>query len=505
MKRTPRPDPTPSKFSRSSSLALGAMTLLASGLFRQGLGVVTLAVTARLLRPEDFGIIAYFLIFVALLEMIQRQLSMVLIRLNDVTHEHLQTVFTLQVIFGILAAGVIWASEPLIAFFDIPELVDILPAVSAISLLIALRNPRFLLYERGLRFTLAAAEETLNRIAYAAVAMYLTWLWRDFWGMIVAVFVGIVVRNLWTFAMAPMLPKLSLSKWRDSLSFSTWAIGAQLSQFMSNSIPQIFIGGTLGLADAGIYRVGNRIISIVTTQLFAPLQRVIYPGLADVARTSDRQKEAFITLNALLLAIVLPLSIGAALIAEDAIVFGLGYKWIAAAQVIWVLAPLKALETLQANVRAASYIEGSTRSLFLRNALLVVLVCLFMWVGTRYGFHGALAAAALSSFSALMITLVLAKSFGNGGLFEPLTVAWRSFIACAVMVVAVIATDVALRSGAEVPRLLIIVSTKVAVGAAVYTIVHIALWRLTGRPNGLETLVFSLASRLRGRNGGSRV
>ena len=501
MKRTQKPNPTPSKFSRSSSLALGAVTLLASGIFRQGLGVITLAVTARMLRPEDFGIIAYFLIFVALLEMIQRQISMVLIRLDSVSDEHLQTVFTMQVIFGVLAAGLVWASTPVVALFGIPELVEILPAVSAISLLIALRNPRFLLYERGLRFSLAAAEETLNRIAYAAVAIYLAWIWQDFWAIIVATFAGIAIRNVWTFTTAPMMPNLSLSRWRDSLSFSTWAIGAQLSQFMANSIPQIFIGATLGLADAGIYRVGTRIISIVTTQLFAPLQRVIYPGLADVSRTSGRKASAFITLNALLLAIVLPLSIGSALIAEDAIVFGLGFKWIAAAQVIWVLAPLKALETLQANVRAASYIEGSTKSLFLRNALLLVLVCLFMWVGTQFGFHGALAAAALSSFSALIITLVLAKSFGNGGFFEPLTVAWRSFLACALMVVAVIATDVALRSGADVPRLLVIVLAKVGVGAAVYTIVHIALWRMTGRPEGLETLIVSLATSLRGQFG----
>ncbi|WP_138935595.1 oligosaccharide flippase family protein [Roseovarius arcticus] len=499
MKRTPKLDPTPSKFSRSSSLALGAVTLLASGVFRQGLGVVTLAVTARMLRPEDFGIIAYFLIFVALLEMIQRQISMVLIRLDAVSNEHIQTVFTLQVLFGVLAAGLIWASAPVMALFGIPELVEILPAVSAISLLIALRNPRFLLYERGLRFSLAAAEETLNRMVYAAVAIYLAWLWRDFWAIVVATFAGIAMRNLWTFITAPMTPKLSLSRWRDSLAFSSWAIGAQLSQFFANSVPQILIGAALGLADAGIFRVGSRIIDTMTTQLFAPLQRVIYPGLADLARSSDRKKEAFITLNALLLTIVLPLSIGSALIAEDAILFGLGFKWIAAAQVIWVLAPFKALETLQANVRAASYIEGSTQSLFMRNALLLVLVCLFMWVGTQFGFNGALAAVALSSFAALVITLILAKAFGNGGLFEPLTVAWRSFAACALMVAAVIAADQIMRSGEDVPRLLVIVSAKVGVGAVVYTTTHIALWRWTGRPEGLETLLLSLTSRLRGR------
>ncbi|MGJ5620536.1 oligosaccharide flippase family protein [Sulfitobacter sp. MF3-043] len=480
--------------------------MLVSGIFRQGLGFFTLAVTARLLKPEDFGIIAYFMIAAALLEMMQRQIAMVLIRLDDVTHEHLYTVFTLQICFGLIAAGLFWVADPFIlAVFGIPELVDILPAISALSILIALRSPKFLLYERQLRFSLAAAEETLSRFAYCGAAITLAWLWQDFWAVIFAVLIGLVARSIFTFAAAPMFPKPSLSQWRESLSFSSWSMGAQLSQFFANNMPLLIIGNALGLADAGIYRVGNRITNAVTTQFFAPLQRVLYPGLADVSRSSGSEKEAFIRINMILLAIVLPISVGSALIAVDMIWFGLGYKWIAAAQVVWVLAPLKAMETLQANVRAASYVAGSTKSLFFRNTLLLILVVLYMRIGTQFDFRGALFAAGLSSFTALIITLVMAKRFGNGGLFEPLTVAWRSFVACAVMVIAVIATDLAIRSGADGPRILVIVLAKVGVGAAVYTTVHIALWSMTGRPKGLETLVFSLPSRLRGRFGRSRV
>lgn len=483
---------------RRSALAVGAATLLASGLFRQALGFATLAITARLLRPEDFGIIAYFIIATALLEMLQRQVSIVLIRLDDITHEHLDTVFTMQILLGLIAGALVWLSKPLVALLGIPELVEILPAVAAISVLLALRSPRFLLYERGLRFSLAAAEETFNRIAYASVAIYLSWLWQDFWAIIVALFVGAATRNIWTFATAPMFPRLSVSRWRESLSFSSWSMGAQLSQFLANNMPQIVIGAPLGLADAGIFRAGSRITTIVTTQLFAPLQRVIYPGLADVSRSTGQNQKAFMRINEMLLAFVLPISIGTALISEDMILVGMGYKWIAAAQVIWVLAPLKALETLQANVRAASYIEGSTRILFIRNATLLALVCFFMWVGTKFDFRGALAAAGLSSFTALIITLIIARRFGKGGLFEPLTVAWRSILSCAVMIALVIFADMLLHAGAHVPRLMVIVLVKVCVGVVTYTLTHLLLWVMAGRPEGFETLVFSLLSRLRG-------
>ncbi|WP_209507432.1 MULTISPECIES: oligosaccharide flippase family protein [unclassified Ruegeria] len=488
--------PKRSTLTRSSALAVGVATLLASSVFRQALGFFTLAFTARLLRPEDFGIIAYFMIAVALFEMLQRQIGLVLIRIDDVTLEHLNTVFTFQIVFGLFAAFLLWVIQPLVTLFNTPHLVEILPYLSVLSILVSLRSPRFLLYERSLRFSQAAVEETLNRIAYSGAAIYLVWLWRDFWAVLVAVFVGMVVRSTITFAIAPMLPKLSVSRWRECLTFSSWSAGAQLSQFFANNMPQLFIGATLGLADAGLYRVGTRITEVVTTHFIAPLQRVIYPGLADVARSTDRKREAFIRLNALLLAIVLPVSVGTALVCKDVILVGLGFKWIAAAQVIWVLAPLKAMETLQANVRAASYVAGSTKTLFMRNLILLILVCFYMWVGTRFGFGGALVASGMSSLTALFITLILAKSFGSGSFWEPLTVAWRSFIACGIMVIAVICADLILHSGTHVPRLLVIVLVKVFVGVVVYTIAHIALWTLARRPEGFETSVFALLTRL---------
>ena len=497
--QTHKPNPNRTSLSRSSALAAGGAALLASNVFRQGLAFLGLVVTARLLTPEDFGVFAYFLVASALVEMLQRQISLVLIRLDEVTYPHLHTVFTLQIILGCTTAGLFWLAQPLIALFGIPELEEILPAVSAYAFLTSFRNPRFLLYERELRFSLAVADETIHRITYVVAAVYLAWLWRDFWALIAATFISFAIRSTFTFAVAPMLPKLSLSRWRDSFSFSSWSIGAQLCQFFAAKMPLLFIGATLGLAEAGIFRIGMRITGIVTKQFFSVLQRVVYPGLADVSRSTGRKKEAFIRINALLLGMSLPMSVGIALIAEDIILHGLGAKWIGAAPVIWVMAPLSGLAILQMNVRAATYVAGEVWILFARNAVLLALVCLYMWIGTQFGFYGALAAAGLSSFTALVFTLIIARQFGNGGFLEPLTIAWRSFVSCAAMTAAVLGTDFALRSSALEPSVLVIVLTKIGVGMVVYTATHIVLWILAGRPDGFETLILSLLARLRGR------
>ncbi len=122
------------------------------GYFGKVSGLLTLGVTARLLSPEDFGVAAYFLIATALLEMLQRQIAIVLIRLDDVTQEHLETTFTFQVIFGLATATLFFLSQPLVALIGIPELVQLTPALSALAFTIAFRSPKFILFERKLRF-----------------------------------------------------------------------------------------------------------------------------------------------------------------------------------------------------------------------------------------------------------------------------------------------------------------------------------------------------------------
>ncbi|UWQ16063.1 oligosaccharide flippase family protein (plasmid) [Aliiroseovarius sp. M344] len=482
---------------RGSSLAVGAASLFASSLFRQGIGIVSLGVTARLLTPTDFGIIAYFLVFTTIFEVLQRQVSMALIRLESVTPDHIHTIFTIQFLLGLVGAVIAWFFGPILVFFDLGELSSILPAVAAYSFLIGTRNPKIVTYERDLKFSYAVIEETISRIVYSIAAIVLVWMWPTFWSLIIAGFITTIVHNAYTYVAAPHLPRLSLARWRDSLVFSLWAMGAQMFLVVASKIPLLFIGAQLSLADAGIFRLGSRVTSIATTQFFAPVQRVVYPGLADISRSAGQKERAFVMLNALTLALVLPLAVGAALIAEDTIVYALGEKWRMSAHVIWILAPLKALQALQANVKAASLVDGSVRRLFFRSLLLMVLSAFLMTYGVKYGFYGALVAAALCSVAALLITLLLAKGYGTGGFLDPLLVAWRSFLSCAAMAGVIIGLNAL--AGTYWPDIhpLIAIILQIAIGIVTYVSLHIALWAMVGRPEGFETLLFALVGRLR--------
>nr|WP_256369193.1 oligosaccharide flippase family protein [Ruegeria sp. HKCCA4008] len=493
----------------SATLTKGAATLFASGVFSQFLGVLTLVVTARLLTPTDFGIIAYFIIAAAFLEIVQRAVSMILIRQPEITDDHLNTVFTMQVLLGIFSALLIWASAPLMTFFGLAELTSLIPALCFIAIASSIKSTRFPLLERDLRFGFIAGEEATSRIAYTLMAISLTWFWRDYWAIVIAYAITQAIRVIWSFSVAPMRPRLTLRCWHDCIDVSSWSLGAQITQFLINNMPQIVIGSSLGLADAGIFRVGYRLVIMFTSQIIGPLERVVYPSLANTSRTRGSSREAFEQVNAVLLGIIVPASVGMALVANHLIVVVAGYQWLAAAQVIWVLAPLKAIETLQANVRSASYVEGSTKRLFVRNTILLIATTALTVLGSSYGFTGAILGSGAASLFAIGLALSMAKDFGSGGFLTPILMAWRTFVSTFVMLLAVLFVSSAYGSGdavgwayetaEDLPLLRIRFSIKVLVGVFVYVGTHLLLWRLAGKPKGFESLALDMAAKAKSR------
>ena len=479
-------------------MGLGAATLMISSLFQQGLGLLTLGVVARILSPADLGTAAYFLIAAAFIELLQRQLPLVLVKLKEVTPDHIDTVFTLQVLCGLLLSGLFLAITPLVEMSGVAAVVSLLPAAAAYAVLAAFRSPRAQLLERDLRFGYGAAEDSVSRVVYAMTAIFLLLVLRDYWALVWATFAAQATRVVWTFSIAPMRPRLTLARWRENLAFSLWAIPAQMADLLILQLPQLVIGLALGLRDAGIFRLANSFIALVTIQLAAPMLRVLYPGLAEVSRDHSHAREAFMRSNEVFLGVMLPFAIGLALLAEDAIRYGLGEQWVPAAQVIWALALLQALTMLQSIVRAAAYVADETRTLFYRNMILLAVTAGLLVLGAQFGFQGMIAAVMLSNLTSLLLTLLLARRYGSDTFFSPLLRGWRSFLASAVMAVAVLGVG-ALPGPADPIDEILRIGAGILVGMIVYPLAHLALWRLAGRPDGFESFLLSMLARLRGR------
>src|SRR5262245_6227997 len=87
-------------------------------LTERALGLVNTVVLARLLTPEDFGVVAMCMVIVAAVEALSAfGFDVVLIQRQDAQRAHYDTAFTLSLLVGVLIGTLLALSGPLIAWF----------------------------------------------------------------------------------------------------------------------------------------------------------------------------------------------------------------------------------------------------------------------------------------------------------------------------------------------------------------------------------------------------
>ena len=106
-------------------LLSGSLWMIAMRWSMRLIGLVSLIVLARLLAPDDFGIIAMAMIFVGLLEIIAfTGVDLALIRDDQAGRAHYDAAWTIRIIQGALVAGLLLLAAPLAGgYFDEPRVV----------------------------------------------------------------------------------------------------------------------------------------------------------------------------------------------------------------------------------------------------------------------------------------------------------------------------------------------------------------------------------------------
>ena len=170
-------------------MAAGAGWMVLMRLCMRGIGLVSMVILARLLVPDDFGLIVLATTFVGILEAISELgFEIVLIRDRDAPRAKYDSAWTLSVIRGVSVATIIFLSSDLVAgFWGDPRLVDVMLALSAASLVDGFRNVGVVDFRKHLTFDRDFLFRVTGRIAGFVVTIALAALWRNYWALVAGI------------------------------------------------------------------------------------------------------------------------------------------------------------------------------------------------------------------------------------------------------------------------------------------------------------------------------
>ena len=481
-----------------AEIAKGATWMILLRLCDRTLGLVSTLILARLLVPADFGLIAMAMSFIALIELAGAfSFEIALIQHPDPSREHYDTVWTLNLAFALGCAG-LTAALALVAarFYDEPRLSLVMFVLSVGWIVQGLENIGIVNFRRRMDFSREFAFMFGKRIVGFVVTLTLAYALRSYWALIVGQlsirFTGLVL----SYAMEPFRPRLSVARRRELFSFSGWMLVSNIMGFGLARLPHFLIGRWEGSAALGNYTIASEFARLPSTELSAPINRAVFPGLARLTKDRDGAfGKLFSEVMGITVALTFPASIGLALVARPLVDVVLGAQWGAAAQIMTVLAVSGAIEVIAANTGIAYLAMGKTHvGAALGSLKLVVLGIVAVLLVPRMGILG----MALAELGASALTILVSCAMLMKILHYPasrlLSSLWRPFLASTAMgwaLVAMVGPPWALPGTPGTPGLLL---GAIAVGAVAYVSALLGLWWMAGRPTGAES---ALLGRLR--------
>lgn len=476
-----------------NKIAKGAAWMVSFKMIDRGLGLVSTVVLARLLVPEDFGLVAMAMILIAALQLlIAFSFDVPLIQNPNAGRDQFDTAWTLNVLFAAMCGAVLAMLAGVAArFYGEPRLELVIYLFAFGFAVQGLSNIGPVIFRREMRFDREFKFLLGKRMASLLVTIPLAFWLRNYWALVIGQLAGTFVSVALSYLVSDYRPRFSFKAKVELFHSSKWLMMNNILQFLNGRAAELVIGRIGGAGTLGIYTIASEISTLPTTELVAPINRAAFPGYARVAREMEALRSSFLNVISMIALFALPAGIGIASVADLMVPAVLGWKWVPAIPLIQILAIFGVIQALQTNI---SYIYLATGQLAYVTVVgiiqFVILLGLLVpgiiyWgaIGAAWAFLGTI--VLMTPVNQYLIARQLALSAASfvGRLVRPL-------VASLIMAAVVLGMKSGFVLKSETAPYMMALLLCVLAGAVSYSLSVYFLWRLAGCPQGAERAGF---------------
>jgi teichuronic acid exporter len=304
----------------------------------------------RILRPEDYGLIAMATILVSLLTMINEMgLGSALVQAEEITEYKTRQCFGLIILVNVGSYIALCALAPVAAWFFQEEKLTIMIPVIGIQFLIQifLVIPSALL-DRSLRFRERAIYEITTSIIGAIASLLMAVAGLGVWAII---FGNLCMATLYVVALNLKFPFVHRPVFRlagiyDIAKYGFLTVLNRLLWYFYSQADALLVGRLLGSTVLGFYSVGVQIASLPLIKVSSIFNQLALAGFSSMRSDQKRIGEGVIVIARVASFISVPIFWGIASVASEFVHLILGDKWepaILPLQCIALILPLRVL------------------------------------------------------------------------------------------------------------------------------------------------------------------
>ena len=282
-----------------------------SELASKAISPIVFVVLARLLTPEDFGVMSSALMVISFSQIFwEAGMGKALIQRQTDTDEAANVAFWINMCLGVVIAGLLFITAEPIAriFFHDVRVIAVIQVMTIQVFLGAVSSVHTALLQKEMGF------KKLFWVRFATVSLPglasipLAWNGMGYWALVVGTLVGQAAQVMMLWNMSHWRPKLTfhIQVAKELGRFGAWVGAYGLLAWFYIWADSLIVGMYLGSHDLGLYRTGNQVVAMIYGTMFGPLTVVLYSHLVKIGNDKQMLREVAVKLIKTLTFIAIP-------------------------------------------------------------------------------------------------------------------------------------------------------------------------------------------------------
>jgi O-antigen/teichoic acid export membrane protein len=376
---------------KTRALRGGAVTI-ATQAASFALTMASIAILARLLTPDDYGLMAMVTVVVGFMAMFNDfGLSMATIQRREITQPQVSTLFWLNTALGLFLMLLTAAFAPVLAwFYDDRRLVSLTVFLAVTFLISGLGVQHQALLRRQMRYFSLASIEIIGLVMGIVLAVVAALRGLQYWALAIQMVATATVSTagFWLLCRWRPGPPSRRADIASMLAFGGNLAAFNVLNYLARNFDQVLIGRVWGGSELGSYERASRLLQMPIKLISTPISHVAIPVLCHLQNDPKRYREYYLKALHTLAFVIMPGMAFITVMASDLVGVLMGDQWARAGVIFSVLGVLGLLFPVS-NTLGWHYIASGTTNRMLRWGLFDgVVVVIAIAIGVSRGALG---------------------------------------------------------------------------------------------------------------------
>jgi len=298
----------------------------------RGMGIISSAFLARLLIPEDFGLVATVLVLFGLISLLfEFGVNWALIQNSNASEEHYNTAWSLRLSQSVVIALLLGVLSPFIASLYGDVRLELICQLLALGTFIrGFENIGVVKLQKDMQYSSDFIFNIFPKVISTFATIGLAYYYQSYMALVVGTVFNNIFVVITSYCIVRFRPKFSFVKIAEIWGFSQWVLVRNIAEYISGRGDLFFLSIMATAPQLGYYKWATELSYMPITEIQQPFSRALVPGLVKIKHDHGRLVLAYLKSLSIMTLVAVPIALGFGSIAEQLIplFLGGGDKWL---------------------------------------------------------------------------------------------------------------------------------------------------------------------------------